>query len=132
MIVGSVRLGNILENEMRIASKSTLKFYLGLESQIIIRRAIGVPQSLHSARLSFYEIYKDMKLLTVPQLAETLSISPITARKWLLHGRLPGIKLPSGEWRVDETKLSEFLGLDDIQVSDKIDFKPEELIKRIV
>ena len=49
------------------------------------------------------------KLLTPEQAAERLQISPLTVRKWLREGKLPGVKPGGKVWRVREKDLEEFL-----------------------
>ena len=39
-------------------------------------------------------------LLIVAETSTTLRVSGRTVRRWLLQGTLPGLRLPSGGWRV--------------------------------
>jgi excisionase family DNA binding protein len=48
------------------------------------------------------------KLLKPEQVAERLSVSPLSVKKWLRAGRLKGVKV-SGMWRVYESELNELI-----------------------
>jgi excisionase family DNA binding protein len=48
------------------------------------------------------------KLLKPEQVAERLSVSPLSVKKWLRAGRLKGVKV-SGMWRVKESELQELI-----------------------
>jgi len=48
------------------------------------------------------------KLLTPKDVAEILSLSPVTIKKWLWQGKLKGIKVGS-VWRIRESDLKAFL-----------------------
>ena len=43
---------------------------------------------------------KDAKWLTVVRATEWLSVEPGAVRHWLRTGKMNGMKLPGGEWRV--------------------------------
>jgi excisionase family DNA binding protein len=51
------------------------------------------------------------RALTVPEVAERLSLSEWTVRQWLRTGRLKGYQLGGRRagWRVDESDLRAFL-----------------------
>jgi excisionase family DNA binding protein len=49
-------------------------------------------------------------LLTPEEAAARLHLSPITVKKWLRAGRLPGVKLGGkGLWRVRESDLAAYI-----------------------
>lgn len=51
------------------------------------------------------------KVLTVPEVAKELRLSPDTVKKLLNEGRLKGVRTGhySGKWRVSETAIEAFL-----------------------
>ena len=48
-----------------------------------------------------------MTLLTPAETAQQLRVSPRTVRRWLVEGRLVGVRLPSGRWRVPVEALPD-------------------------
>jgi excisionase family DNA binding protein len=42
----------------------------------------------------------ESELLTPAEAATELRTTAATVKRWLRSGQLPGVKLPSGEWRV--------------------------------
>lgn len=48
-------------------------------------------------------------MLTINQVAERLSVDPQTVRAWIKAGKLAGVKLPGGDWRVKEEFLNNWL-----------------------
>ncbi|MDN4593206.1 helix-turn-helix domain-containing protein [Polycladomyces subterraneus] len=48
------------------------------------------------------------RLLKPNEVAEQLSVSLVTVKKWLREGRLKGVKV-SGMWRVYESDLEEMI-----------------------
>ena len=55
-------------------------------------------------------VMTEERFLTVPDIAERLSVTEATVREWLRSSRLPGY-LPSGRragWRVSERALQPF------------------------
>lgn len=48
------------------------------------------------------------KLLTPEDVADKLSVSPLSVRNWLRTGKMKGIKV-SNLWRVDERELEMFI-----------------------
>ncbi len=62
---------------------------------------------------------KDEKFITVAATAQRLSVDTRTVRRWLIAGKLRGVKLgaPRGgpgriPWRIPESALNEFLGIE--------------------
>lgn len=51
------------------------------------------------------------KLLKPEEVAQRLSVSPLSVKKWLRSGRLRGVKV-SGMWRVYEKDLSQIIQAD--------------------
>lgn len=49
-----------------------------------------------------------MNIYTVEEVAEMLKLNPETVRRYLLSGKLKGIKLGK-TWRIDSDALNEFL-----------------------
>lgn len=51
------------------------------------------------------------RVLTVPEVAKELRLSPDTVKKLLNEGRLKGVRTGhySGKWRVSETAIEAFL-----------------------
>jgi excisionase family DNA binding protein len=47
----------------------------------------------------------ESELLTPAEVAVELRTTSATVKRWLRDGRLPGVLLPSGEWRVAEGDL---------------------------
>ncbi|KRT34311.1 helix-turn-helix domain-containing protein [Acetomicrobium hydrogeniformans] len=90
------------------------------------------------------------KLLTPNDVAEILSLSPVTIKKWLWQGKLKGIKVGS-VWRIRESDLKAFLktnnddeeklsrddleavkrGLEDIKADKKVTLEDYEQDKRL-
>lgn len=57
---------------------------------------------------------RDDKLLTVREVAQQLQTTEATVTRWLRDGKLRGVR-PGGTklgWRVPESELRKFLGLD--------------------
>jgi excisionase family DNA binding protein len=59
------------------------------------------------------------KFVTVNATATRLAVDPKTVRRWLASGKLRGVKLGTPRsgpgripWRISESAISEFLGLD--------------------
>jgi excisionase family DNA binding protein len=48
------------------------------------------------------------RYLTPDEVAEQLSVSPLTVRKWLRSGELKGVKAGK-QWRIKEAVLNDFL-----------------------
>ena len=48
--------------------------------------------------------------LTVSEVAHALKIWPETVRAWIHQGKLGGVKLPGGDWRIRREDLDEMLG----------------------
>jgi excisionase family DNA binding protein len=49
------------------------------------------------------------KLYSIKEAASVLSVSPKTIQKWLLDGRLRGVKLGGKIWRITESALAELV-----------------------
>jgi excisionase family DNA binding protein len=49
----------------------------------------------------------ESELLTPSEVAVELRVTAGTVKRWLRSGTLPGVRLPSGEWRIAETDLRE-------------------------
>ena len=49
------------------------------------------------------------KWRTVAEVAELLSVTVSTVRTWLTMGKLRGVKLPGGDWRVRQEDLDAML-----------------------
>lgn len=52
------------------------------------------------------------KLYTTGEVAEYLKVEESTVRSWLRSGKIAGIKLPSGIYRITESTLNTLLGKD--------------------
>lgn len=52
-----------------------------------------------------------MQLLTVPEIAARIRVSPELVRRWLRQGRLHGVRLGGTRlgWRIPDTELDRFL-----------------------
>ena len=50
------------------------------------------------------------RLLTAREVAETLALTPETVLAWQRDGKLPAIKLPSGQIRFKQEELEAWLG----------------------
>ncbi len=50
------------------------------------------------------------ELLTPEEAARLLKVNPATVRAWLREGKLKGVKLPGGFWRISEEALQELTG----------------------
>ena len=48
-------------------------------------------------------------LLTVEEVATTLKVPETTIRKWLKDGKLKGVKLPNGDWRIPHDAVREMM-----------------------
>ena len=48
-------------------------------------------------------------LLKVREVAESLRVWPDTVRQWLQQGKLRGVKLPGGDWRIRPEDLDDLL-----------------------
>ena len=51
----------------------------------------------------------DERLLRLTTAANRLSIRPRTVKEWIRIGRLRGVKLDNGHWRVPETEIDKRL-----------------------
>ena len=51
----------------------------------------------------------DNEYPTVADVAKTLKVLPVTVRVWLQQGKLRGIKLPGGDWRIRREELDTLL-----------------------
>jgi excisionase family DNA binding protein len=51
----------------------------------------------------------DSKLYTLVEVAELLSVTTATVRTWCTMGKLQGVKLPGGDWRVRKEDLDKML-----------------------
>jgi len=49
------------------------------------------------------------KLLSPEEVAERLSVSPVTIRSWLRSGELKGLKLAGNIWRVKPEEVEAFI-----------------------
>ncbi len=49
------------------------------------------------------------RLLTVEGVSDRVLLGPPTIRGWLRTGKLKGIKLPGGDWRIREDDLEAIL-----------------------
>ena len=49
------------------------------------------------------------KFLTVVEISEQLQVLPMTVREWLRKGKLEGVRLPGGDWRVRPEDLDAML-----------------------
>lgn len=54
-------------------------------------------------------VTKDKAFLTVSEVAEFLRVWPDTVRQWLHTGKLWGVKLPGGAWRIRPEDLDALL-----------------------
>jgi len=52
------------------------------------------------------------KLYTTGEIAEHLKVEDATVRSWLRTGKIAGIKLPNGFYRITESTLTALLGKD--------------------
>jgi excisionase family DNA binding protein len=48
-------------------------------------------------------------LLTLPEAAARLGVTPGTIRRWIRTGDLPAHRLPGGHFRVSSTALDDFI-----------------------
>ena len=48
-------------------------------------------------------------LLTPEEVAEQMKLHPVTIRRMLRAGELPGVKIGKRQWRVPETALQQFI-----------------------
>jgi len=48
-------------------------------------------------------------LLTPNEVAEMFGVQPRTVREWINTGKLKGVKIPSGRWRVSESVVIELM-----------------------
>lgn len=48
-------------------------------------------------------------LLRLSAAAQRLSIKPRTVKKWIHQGRLQGVRLDGGHWRVEEAEIERYL-----------------------
>ena len=60
----------------------------------------------------------DAKLYTLVEVAELLSVNVATVRTWCISGKLRGVKLPGGDWRVRKEALDEMLREGETSVED--------------
>lgn len=49
-------------------------------------------------------------LLTVTQVAASLSVHPATVRRWIASGQMPAIQLPGGGYRIKQADVAQILG----------------------
>lgn len=63
-----------------------------------------------------------MHMLTVPEVAERMRVSPELVRRWLRQGRMRGIRLGGTRlgWRILDTELERFLAAAGLAVADDI------------
>ncbi len=52
---------------------------------------------------------KQPPVMTAKQAAEYLQVSVGTLYRWLREGRIPGAKLPNGQWRILKAELDAWL-----------------------
>lgn len=52
---------------------------------------------------------KKTRLLKVREVAERCDVKPRTVARWLRDGELPGVKLNTHTWRVEEAELEAFI-----------------------
>lgn len=50
----------------------------------------------------------DDPFMTVPEVAKIFAVKPYTVRHWIKEGKLEGVKLPGGQWRVRRSTITEF------------------------
>lgn len=48
-------------------------------------------------------------LLTVQNVAEKMQVDPRTVRAWIKSGKMAGIQLPGGEFRIKEEHLNTWM-----------------------
>lgn len=48
------------------------------------------------------------KMFSLTEVAKLVDVSYWTVRRWVVSGKLKGIKLP-GKWRIEEVELNKFL-----------------------
>lgn len=48
-------------------------------------------------------------LLTPEEVAEQMKLHPVTVRRMLRDGELPGIKIGKRQWRIPESALQQFI-----------------------
>lgn len=51
-----------------------------------------------------------LKPLTTKQAAEQLAVSQPTIRRWIDQGRLRAVRLPSGQYRIEQAEVDRLLG----------------------
>lgn len=49
------------------------------------------------------------KMLTAEEAAAILDVHPVTVRKLLREGRLPGVKVGTQQWRIPPAQLEAFM-----------------------
>ena len=49
------------------------------------------------------------RFLTAVEISDQLQVLPMTVRDWLRNGKLVGVKLPGGDWRIRPEDLEEML-----------------------
>lgn len=49
------------------------------------------------------------ELYTIEQVATMLKVDDVTVRRWLVAGKLQGVKIAGSLWRVSDTDLKTFL-----------------------
>lgn len=54
------------------------------------------------------ELNVDDPFLRVPEVAQIFAVKPYTVRQWIKAGKLEGVKLPGGQWRVRRSTVTEF------------------------
>ncbi len=50
------------------------------------------------------------QLYTTREVGDILRVQEATVRSWLRKGKLQGIKLPDGDYRIKESTVNEILG----------------------
>jgi excisionase family DNA binding protein len=50
------------------------------------------------------------ELLTPDEAAALLKVNPNTIRTWLRQGKLKGVKLAGGVWRISDEAIKAFIG----------------------
>lgn len=52
---------------------------------------------------------KKIKFYTVKEAAEILRFSPLTIYRWLKKGKIKGIRLGGGQYRIKKKEIDQFL-----------------------
>lgn len=53
------------------------------------------------------------RILRIREVARLLDVSMRTVHRYIDSGKLPGVKLPSGHWRVNEEDIAQLQHRDD-------------------